>query len=139
MVKSDKKNVENESFKPNPWDHLRFEVYKRDGFKCQYCGWHKDMGKDNILNVDHIIPRAEGGRDELSNLLTSCRKCNQGKWYISLLDHLPPLNWILRKKIRVKRKYAKLLKKLIDIEAEIEELESGERTIERRLKKIQGK
>ena len=37
---------------------VRFEVFKRDGFKCQYCG---ASAPDVILEVDHIVPVAEGG------------------------------------------------------------------------------
>lgn len=55
---------------------IRFEVFKRDKFTCQYCG---RMSPDVILEVDHIKPVAEGGDDELVNLITSCRDCNRGK------------------------------------------------------------
>ena len=54
----------------------RFEVFKRDSFKCQYCG---RSAPDVILEVDHIIPVSEGGKNELLNLVTSCRDCNRGK------------------------------------------------------------
>ena len=55
---------------------LRFEVFKRDSFRCQYCG---RSAPDVILEVDHIIPVAEGGKNDIMNLLTSCRDCNRGK------------------------------------------------------------
>ena len=32
---------------------VRFEVFKRDSFKCQYCG---KSAPDVVLEVDHIIP-----------------------------------------------------------------------------------
>lgn len=54
----------------------RFEVFKRDGFKCQYCG---RSAPDVVLEVDHIVSVAEGGPDEMINLITSCRDCNRGK------------------------------------------------------------
>ncbi len=54
----------------------RFEVFKRDSFKCQYCG---RAAPEVILNADHIHPVVEGGADELLNLITSCFDCNQGK------------------------------------------------------------
>jgi hypothetical protein len=54
----------------------RFEVFKRDKFQCQYCG---NTAPDVILNVDHIDPVANGGTNELINLITSCFDCNQGK------------------------------------------------------------
>lgn len=56
--------------------HLRFEVFKRDGFTCQYCGRRPP---DVVLELDHIQPVAKGGGDEVVNLLTSCFDCNRGK------------------------------------------------------------
>lgn len=54
----------------------RFEVFKRDGFTCQYCG---RMAPDVVLEVDHINPVANGGDNDIMNLVTSCRDCNRGK------------------------------------------------------------
>lgn len=54
----------------------RFEVFKRDGFTCQYCGAHPPSV---VLEVDHIVPVAEGGGDEITNLVTACFDCNRGK------------------------------------------------------------
>lgn len=55
---------------------VRFEVFKRDEFACQYCGEHPPAV---ILHVDHIHPVAEGGGNEIENLITSCAPCNLGK------------------------------------------------------------
>lgn len=55
---------------------IRFEVFKRDLFKCQYCG---NSAPEVILNVDHINPVAKGGKNDLLNLITSCFDCNSGK------------------------------------------------------------
>ncbi len=55
---------------------LRFEVFKRDKFTCQYCG---RAAPDVILNCDHLHPIAEGGDTDILNLITSCRDCNGGK------------------------------------------------------------
>ena len=55
---------------------LRFEVFKRDKFVCQYCGV---CGPNVELEVDHIIPVSRGGTDDIDNLKTACFKCNRGK------------------------------------------------------------
>ena len=55
---------------------IRFEVFKRDLFTCQYCG---KKAPDVILNIDHINPVKEGGENDIFNLLTSCFDCNSGK------------------------------------------------------------
>ncbi|MGC6430216.1 MAG: HNH endonuclease [Jejuia sp.] len=55
---------------------IRFEVFKRDKFQCQYCG---NKAPDVVLEVDHIDPVANGGTNEIINLITSCFDCNRGK------------------------------------------------------------
>lgn len=55
---------------------VRFEVFKRDKFTCQYCG---KSAPDVVLNVDHIKPVAEGGTNDIMNLVTACFECNNGK------------------------------------------------------------
>lgn len=55
---------------------LRFEILRRDGYTCRYCG---AQAPDVPLDVDHVIPVALGGPDDPSNLVTSCKPCNAGK------------------------------------------------------------
>jgi len=61
--------------KPMP-KGLRFEVFKRDDFTCQYCGNHPPNA---ILHVDHINPVKLGGENNIDNLITACSHCNLGK------------------------------------------------------------
>lgn len=63
---------------------VRFEVFKRDNFTCQYCG---KSAPDVVLNADHIKPVAKGGTNELINLVTSCFDCNSGKKDRELSDN----------------------------------------------------
>lgn len=58
---------------------IRFEVFKRDMFKCQYCGKSPIKDSDVVLEVDHIVPVVDGGSNEMINLITSCWDCNRGK------------------------------------------------------------
>jgi hypothetical protein len=55
---------------------VRFEIFKRDLFACQYCG---RKAPEVILHVDHITPKSAGGDDDILNLVTSCADCNLGK------------------------------------------------------------
>lgn len=64
---------------------IRFEVFKRDSFRCQYCGKSADDPSVR-LEVDHIIPVAKGGDNSIMNLITSCRDCNRGKGARELSD-----------------------------------------------------
>jgi hypothetical protein len=56
---------------------LRFDVFKRDGFTCQYCGTHPS--ETVVLEIDHVRPVADGGGSEIDNLVTACFACNRGK------------------------------------------------------------
>jgi len=51
----------------------RQNIFKRDGFECQYCGTKRD------LTIDHVVARAKGGLDTWTNLVTACKKCNARK------------------------------------------------------------
>lgn len=55
---------------------VRFDVFKRDSFRCQYCG---ATSPDVLLEIDHINPVAKGGDNDITNLLTACQACNSGK------------------------------------------------------------
>jgi len=59
------------------WAKKRFEVLKRDWFRCKYC-WKN--GKDVSLEVDHIISKKQWWDDSLDNLVCCCRECNIWKW-----------------------------------------------------------
>jgi len=54
----------------------RFEIFKRDGFTCVYCG---AQPPDVVLVIDHIHPIAAGGTNDPTNLCSSCEACNAGK------------------------------------------------------------
>lgn len=54
----------------------RFEVFKRDSFKCQYCG---ASAPEAVLEVDHIQPVSKSGSNDLMNFITACKACNAGK------------------------------------------------------------
>ena len=63
----------------------RFEIFKRDNFKCSYCGRSPNADNGVILQIDHVHPRAKGGDWSKKNLITACHECNSGKSDI-LLD-----------------------------------------------------
>ena len=63
---------------------IRFEVFKRDSFTCQYCG---KAAPDALLVIDHIKPVAKGGDNNIVNLVTSCDPCNSGKSDKSLSEN----------------------------------------------------
>lgn len=58
-------------------DSLRYDILKRDGFRCVLCGRTANDGAK--LHVDHIKPIAKGGKTVTNNLRTLCDQCNLGK------------------------------------------------------------
>lgn len=64
----------------------RFEIFKRDGFTCQYCG---RTSEESILEIDHIIPVSRGGTNDEMNLVTACFDCNRGKGNRELGNIIP--------------------------------------------------
>lgn len=57
---------------------LRFRILVRDRFRCVYCG-AKSSDPGVVLHVDHVKPRSQGGSNDPSNLVSSCKPCNEGK------------------------------------------------------------
>ena len=51
-------------------------IYIRDSYTCQYC--NAKPGRLN-LNLDHVLPRTQGGKTTWENIVTSCRPCNSDK------------------------------------------------------------
>jgi 5-methylcytosine-specific restriction enzyme A len=64
--------------------HLRVQVLARDRYRCLMCG--RDQN-EVALEVDHVVPVADGGTDELTNLATLCRPCNNGKSAFKFTDY----------------------------------------------------
>lgn len=56
---------------------LRFQIFKRDDYRCQLCGGTARDGKR--LEVDHKLAVARGGKNSRENLWTLCFECNRGK------------------------------------------------------------
>ncbi|MCH7707961.1 MAG: HNH endonuclease [Myxococcales bacterium] len=62
-----------------PKRHVRFSrvnIFARDRFTCQYCGSQPPRSQ---LNLDHVVPRALGGKTSWENVVCSCVDCNRRK------------------------------------------------------------
>lgn len=65
----------------------RKAVLERDGYKCRICGISKQYLDDKVpglgeylrLEIDHIVPIAQGGTSNESNLQCLCWRCNSLK------------------------------------------------------------
>lgn len=54
----------------------RFNIYARDRNTCQYCGIRFPRSD---LNIDHVVPRSQGGLSTWENVVCSCHACNRQK------------------------------------------------------------
>jgi len=66
------------SFK-RPRKRIRFNrrnIIRRDRNCCQYCG---NVFPPTKLTLDHVIPRALGGKTEWENIVCACSICNAKK------------------------------------------------------------
>lgn len=97
---------------------VRFEIFKRDNFKCQYCG---RMPPQVILHIDHVVSVANGGDNSNTNLITSCQDCNLGKSDRPLTVVMPATNTELAER----RERAKQLKSLNEFLVEERQAEAA--------------
>lgn len=91
---------------------LRFEIFKRDGFQCAYCG---KSPPEVTLEIDHIEPRSKGGQDDIDNYITSCFDCNRGKSNIRLTSIVPKIAEkfeLLKEKEDQLKEYRKFIQKI---------------------------
>lgn len=54
----------------------RQNVYARDRETCQYCARRFPRAQ---LNLDHVVPRSQGGASSWENVVCSCHRCNWRK------------------------------------------------------------
>ncbi|MFH0873707.1 MAG: HNH endonuclease signature motif containing protein [Candidatus Komeilibacteria bacterium] len=72
-----KKNITSADLRCGISLKMRYEVFRRDNFRCIICGV---TAKDtDLLVIDHIIPVVSGGGNTKDNLRVLCRACNHGK------------------------------------------------------------
>lgn len=62
---------------------MQWRVFKRDGYKCRYCG-----NDDTPLTVDHLVLWENGGPTVDENLVSACKKCNKTRGSMEFVDWL---------------------------------------------------
>jgi 5-methylcytosine-specific restriction protein A len=65
------------------WQRIAAIVRARCDYTCQVCGWRNPFPYPHAANrqmdIDHIIPRARGGTNDVDNLQLLCSTCNGKK------------------------------------------------------------
>lgn len=64
----------------------RMDVFNRCSGRCHYCS--APLTLDGSWHVEHALPRALGGLDEISNLFASCPSCNLAKSDRTALEYV---------------------------------------------------
>lgn len=54
----------------------RINIFRRDSFKCQYCGTKPGIKN---LTFDHVVPKSRGGKISWTNVASACWPCNVKK------------------------------------------------------------
>lgn len=109
---------------------IRFEVLKRDWFKCKYCWKTPDQWAK--LQVDHIIPVAEWWWNEIENLTSACFECNIWKWKRMLSKKhtnrdLKKETKDMKEQVEILKEYYKYLKVKNELEYKKDSLEEFEK------------
>jgi HNH endonuclease len=63
---------------------VAFQIKARDGHKCVYC--NKAEAPPPQHQLDHLVPRVQGGKDEAPNLVTACKSCNAARHEMSVKE-----------------------------------------------------
>ena len=114
----------------------RQAIYDKCHGYCAYCGRpleYKDM------QVDHVIPLYNGGRDELDNMLPACRSCNHYKATLSLesfrkmVDRIPNTLYRDNATYRIGLRFGKVTENRWETVFYFETLEGGENDSEKKL------
>lgn len=88
----------------------RSAVYNKSEGRCAICGKFVPF---ESFTVDHIIPLAKGGSNDMSNLQCACKTCNRIKQDILPQDLMEKLTQIMLYQVGQKenKKYRKQLRK----------------------------
>ncbi len=73
-------------------NELRAYLLEKFQYACVYCG-----AKHVPLTIDHVVPRAKGGTNRVSNLVIACCDCNQKKGAMPVEEFLKKKPEVLKK------------------------------------------
>ena len=76
MTKERRKQKDGNSRKFKIKKNKRLALYLRDSFTCAFCKLDMKGMDARLITLDHIKPRAQGGTDDPTNLVTACLRCN---------------------------------------------------------------
>ncbi len=103
----------------------RLAIYLRDNFECAYCGSNLREYNPNNITLNHLVCRSRGGSDHFTNLVTACRKCNQGRMTKPFREYAAPgaVDRIMRQRRRSMERFVQMAKALMSGKAKNDALE----------------
>ena len=72
-------------------------LLKKADVKCTYCSKELDDNKDCTL--DHVLPKSQGGTNNLKNLVICCNDCNRKKSDLLLTQFIKAFDIEITKEI----------------------------------------
>lgn len=95
------------------------KVFKRDLFKCQYCGLDGLHAFENwlVLTIDFVHPRARGGSLKMDNMVAACRPCNIMKGKRMFASREEAKKYVLEKRAGWHQKYQEQIKSVLPEQA----------------------
>ncbi|OGQ82075.1 MAG: HNH endonuclease [Deltaproteobacteria bacterium RIFOXYA12_FULL_58_15] len=85
FIPSDEEHVQRERAKARELRHSQWWKGQKGRGQCYYC---KARVAPGDLTMDHIVPVIRGGKTTKSNVVTSCKSCNDAK------NHMLPVEWV---------------------------------------------
>lgn len=90
----------------------RLAIYIRDAFRCLWCG--KSVEDNGQACIDHLVPQSKGGDNDPSNLLTSCKRCNDQRGDMSAEEFIATLSRSERGRHKIHRGIAEASMQILD-------------------------
>lgn len=121
------KRTEFEKFKRTKqfksWKNIQIRAQR---YKCAYCKARLDKG-NIVVHVDHVDPLYFEGKNDITNLVLACRRCNMKKWINNRITYP---QWIIDNKHNhrvkeIKSQQRRQMRQLVDQELD-EQLLNGE-------------
>jgi 5-methylcytosine-specific restriction endonuclease McrA len=80
-------------------------ILERDKFRCQYCGLDGTVSFENalVMGVDFVVPRAQKGKKDPSNLVACCRPCNVLKGRRAFGDFEEAKGYVLEEREKLRK------------------------------------
>jgi 5-methylcytosine-specific restriction endonuclease McrA len=82
-IRKDENHIKKEREKARKLKKSQWWQNKLNEGICHYCG--QNFPREE-LTMDHLVPVSRGGKSTKTNIVVSCKKCNNEKKYLTPVD-----------------------------------------------------